>query len=128
MCGYRNPVGTAVTCVYADKLRRSYYCMNCWFEISDRASEDVPELEDASASDDHVIGVLFGIKKHGQNDNPESIKGARREDREVSESTEQTVHMRRDLIADNIPFKRYHLTGDELETFKAEAEAERHVD
>ena len=115
MCGERNIAETPVICVYANRLRRQYYCFSCWLIVSDRAAVDIPELKKKSSGDVQMIGLLLGIKsakKAQRIEGNEALEIA--SDGSVLSNPNMHVSIRRSLIIDNIPFKRYHLTGDEL--------------
>jgi hypothetical protein len=133
MCGERNQVGTAVICVYAPDTRRQYYCFQCWPVISDRAAVDIPDLQKESKADAQMIGMLFGVKSAKKNDRPEGslheISLEMRADGTIAEeSMDIRVEMPVSLIVDGVPFKRYHLTGDELEAHKAKVRERLDVD
>jgi len=113
MCGERNYVAKPVMRVHATGCRQQYYCFSCWFIISERAAVDVPELANDSPADANVIGLLFGIKRELTYANELDFYDAR-----TSTAVNLTVCMRKSLIVDNTPFKRYMLTGAELESYK----------
>jgi len=128
MCGERNAVGTAVTCVYAPDTRRQYYCFQCWDEICLRAADDVPDLMKDSDAAVQMMGVLFGVKTALKADQIESgEKLEMRADGTIATERDFDVRMLKSLIVDDIPFKRYHLTGEELEAHKAQIREKRRV-
>ena len=128
MCGERNMVGTPVICVYAPDTRRQYYCMFCWNEISARAEDDVPELAEESEADVQMIGMIFGIKEMKNRDKLETRgKLEALADGRIADQLDIQVHMKKSLLVDNIPFKRWHLTGDELEAHREKVKTSRVV-
>ena len=119
MCGERNMVGTPVVCVYAPDTRRQYYCLGCWFVISDRAAADVPDLNKESDADAQMIGMMFGIKGAQKKDRIERSERPLEmlPDGTVLTNLDIRVRMPLSLMVDSVPFKRYHLTGAELEEY-----------
>jgi len=120
MCGERNRVGAPVICVYAPDTRRQYYCFQCWDIISGRAEEDVPELAQDSAADAQMVGMLLGIKSMRKKDRIEDHgRLEMMTDGTAASELDIKVEMDSAFFVDNVPFKRYHLTGAELEAHKA---------
>lgn len=127
-------MGVPVICVFASDIIRQYYCFRCWQVISERAAVDIPQLSADSDADMHTIGLMFGIKAEQARDQRErSINGLEkiptadlriRPDGStyLSSDIDMYVDVPMSLIEDNIVFKRYHLTGDELTAYKAAAQ------
>lgn len=116
MCGERNLVGTPVICVYAPDTRRQYYCFPCWNVISRAAEADVPELAQESEADGQLIGMLLGVKEAVQKDRIEQFgRLEMMADGTVISDLDIKVEMDKSLFVDNIPFRRYHLTGGALD-------------
>ena len=82
-------------------------------------AEDVPDLDKESKADAHMIGLMFGVKEAKAEDKPEGLTEVSLELRPDGtidyESIDRRVEMDTALFVDNIPFKRYQLTGSELE-------------
>jgi hypothetical protein len=120
MCGERTPFGASVVCVYAPDTRRQYYCFQCWTVISERASADIPDLAVASVADEQMIGMMFGIRSKQKRDRIEEYGRLEMQaDGVIASELDLRISMPASLMVDDVPFKRYHLVGAELEAHVA---------
>ena len=88
----------------------------------------MPDLAEESPADVQMVSKLFGVKAIQKKDKLEEISLEVTADGRIASSLDIRVKMSKALIVDGVPFKRYHLTGAELEAHKARVQEKTHVD